>query len=209
MPAWLLATAIAYAAPADPALSDAPGIGVRLSGELLQDANIAAGYGSGSLSVEGLLSVPLGPLEFGAEAGYRRIGGELVDGTTPTGESSWISYAPISLTLGARLPAGSGALYAHAGPSLVIWEEQVPTDPVAGTGSSGGKFGFLVAGGAAIPLPVLRSLHDPDGGPSGLELQVDLGYRHTLPRVTGCLIEAPCGLRFSAVKAGVGVVLRL
>ena len=209
MHAWLLATATAYGAPADPALSDAPGVGLRLSGEVLQDRTIAAGYGSGSLSIEGLLSIPLGPLELGAEAGYRRLGGELVDGTAPTGEGSWISYAPITFTLGARLPAGSGALYARVGPSMVFWEEQVPTDLMAGIGSSGGKFGFLVAGGMAIPLPLLTSLHDPDAGPSGLELQIDVGYRHTLPRVTGCLIESPCGLRFSALKAGVGLVLRL
>jgi hypothetical protein len=207
MSAWLVITTVlsANAAP----LRDAPGLGLRLSGETLQDGNIATGYGSGSLSAEGLIAIPLGPLEFGLSAGYRRLGGNLVDGTTPTDESSWISYAPLGLTLGARLPAGSMDLFARIGPGLVVWEEEVPTDPLAGIGSSGVKYALLVEGGVGIPLPVLRSLHDPDSGLSGLELQIDVGYRYTLPRMSGCLFEAPCGLSFSAFRAGVGLLVRL
>lgn len=214
MPVWPVLTAIlcahaASAAPAETSAPRAPGLGLRLSGETLQDANIAAGYGSGSLSAEGLIAVPVGPLEIGLSAGYRRLGGNLVDGTEPTEESSWISYAPLSLTLGARLPTGSMDLFGRIGPGLVIWEEAVPTDPLAGVGSSGVKYALLVEGGVGIPLPVLRSLHDPDSGPSGLELQIDVGYRYTLPRMSGCLFEAPCGLSFSALRAGVGLIVRL
>ena len=219
MSVWLVLTAIlsAHAAPAPPAPTEqtpgaprrAAGLGLRLSGETLQDADIAAGYGSGSLSAEGLIAVPVGPLEIGLSAGYRRLGGNLVDGTEPTEESSWISYAPLGLTVGARLPTGSMDLFGRIGPGLVIWEEAVPTDPLAGVGSSGVKYALRVEGGVGIPLPVRRSLHDPDSGPSGLELQIDVGYRYTLPRVSGCLFEAPCGLSFSALRAGVGLLVRL
>ena len=226
MPAWPVRSAIlcaicacassslilpASAAPAGGA-SDAPrapGIGLRLSGETIQDADIAAGYGSGSLSAEGLIAIPLGPLELGLSAGYRRLGGFLVDGTAPTDEGSWISYAPLALTLGARLPTGSMDLFGRIGPGLVVWEEEVPTDPMAGIGSSGVKYALIAEGGVGIPLPVLRSLRDPERGPSGLELQIDVGYRYTLPRVSGCLFEAPCGLSFSALRAGVGLLVRL
>jgi hypothetical protein len=193
------------------ALADSPGIGLRLSGELLQDRNLAVNYGSNSLSADGVVLIPLpNHLEIGLSAGYRRLGGSLsLDGAAVSSESSWIWYAPIQVTLGLRVPVDKVFVYADAGPSVVAWEEKVPEEPALGIGSSGGKLGLVGEAGVAVPLPVSHSLHDPQGGFGGLELTGTLGYRYTLPRFSGCVLTTPCGLSFSALRASVGVMVRL
>jgi hypothetical protein len=192
------------------ALAESPGIGLRLSGELLQDRILSVTYGSSSLSGDAVLVVPLPyHLELGASIGYRRMGGNLsVDGT-PTTDSSWIWYAPIQLTLGIRAPVSKVFLYGDLGPSVVAWEEKVPVEPEEGIGSSGGKLGIVGEVGVAVPLSTSHSLHDPQAGIGGLELTGTLGYRYTFQRTSGCVLESPCGLSFSALRASVGVLLRL
>ena len=192
------------------ALAESPGVGLRLSGELLQDPILAVNYGSSSLSADAVVVVPLPyHLEVGASVGYRRLGGFLASDGTPTEDSSWIWYAPVQLTLGMRAPVSKVFLYGDLGPSVVAWEEKVPTQPQEGIGNSGGKWGVIGEVGVSVPLSLERSLHDPQGGPGGLEVTGTLGYRYTFPRVSGCFLETPCGLSFSALRASVGVLVRL
>ena len=192
------------------ALAESPAIGLRLSGEILQDPVLAVTYGSSSLSADGVVSVPLPyHLELGASIGYRRMGGHLADGGVPTEETSWLWYAPLQMTLGLRMPVSKLFVIADAGPSVVVWEEQVPAEPLEGIGSSGGKIGLVGEVGVAVPLATPRTLHDPEGGASGLEVTGSLGYRYTFQRVSGCMLESPCGLSFTALRASVGVQLRL
>lgn len=192
------------------ALAESPGIGLRLSGELLQDRILAVSYGSSSVSGEAVLVLPLPyHLELGATVGYQRLGGSLTADGAPTGESSWIWYAPVQVTLGMRAPVSTVFVYGDLGPSVVAWEEKVPYQPQEGIGSSGGKLGFVAEAGVAVPLNFQRSLHDPQSGPGGIEVTGTVGYRYTFPRVSGCVLETPCGLSFTALKASVGVLVRL
>lgn len=192
------------------ALAESPGIGLRLSGELLQDHLLSVSYGSSSLSADGVLSVPLPyHLEIGAAVGYRRLGGFLSDNGVVTEESSWIWYAPVQLTLGIRAPVSKIFLNADLGPVVVAWEEKAPEDLPEGIGSSGAKLGLVGEVGVAVPLQTSRSLHNPEGGIGGLEVTATLGYRYTFPRVSDCLLSSPCGLSFTALRASVGLLLRL
>jgi hypothetical protein len=192
------------------ALAESPAIGLRLSGEILQDPVIAVNYGSSSLSADGIFSMPLPyHLELGASIGYRRMGGSLSKDGAQTGESSWMWYAPVQVTLGVRMPVGKLFATADAGPAVVAWEEETPPDLEEGVGSSGGKIGLVGEVGVAVPIATQKTLHDPEGGPSGLEVTGTLGYRYTFPRISGCLLESPCGLSFTALRASVGVQLRL
>jgi hypothetical protein len=192
------------------ALAESPAIGLRLSGEILQDHLLAVSYGSSSLSADGVLSVPLPyHLELGAAVGYRRLGGSLTENDVATDVASWIWYAPIQLTLGVRAPVGQIFLNADAGPSVVAWEEKATENPPEGIGSSGAKLGLVGELGVAVPLRMSPSLHDPEGGFGGLEVTGTLGYRYTFPRVSDCLLSSPCGLSFSALRASVGLQLRL
>lgn len=187
------------------------GIGARLSGELLSDRNLAMVYGSSSLSGEVYAVLPLPyHLELGAAVGYRRLGGNLVDDTgTATNATSWLWYVPIQVTVGGQLPVGSISIFADIGPTVVMWEEEQPPELALGVGNSGAKLGLVVEGGARVPIAMQRSLHHPDQGPAGLDVSVLIGYRHSFLRQNGCVGEAPCGLSFSAVKAAVGLTLRL
>lgn len=192
------------------ALAESPGVGLRLSGELLQDRILAVSYGSSSLSADAVVVIPLVyHLELGASVGYRRMGGFLADDHGPTEQSSWIWYAPFQVTLGMRAPVGKIFVYGDLGPAVVAWEEKVPEDLPTGIGSSGGKLGLIGELGVAVPLAMSHSLHDPEGGPGGLEVTGTLGYRYTFPRVSGCVLTTPCGLSFSALRASVGILLRL
>ena len=192
------------------ALAESPGIGLRLSGELLQDHILAVSYGSSSLSADGVLVVPLPyRLELGAAVGYRRMDGSLSVDDAPTDESSWIWYAPLQVTLGMRLPVSKVFLYGDVGPTVVAWEEKAPENIQEGIGSSGAKLGLVGEAGVAVPLALSHSLHDPEAGLNGLEITATLGYRYTFPRVSDCMLTAPCGLSFTALRMSVGVMLRL
>jgi len=187
------------------------GIGARLSGELLTDRSLALAYGSSSLSGEiyALLPLPY-HLQLGAAVGYRRMGGTLVDAQgQPTQTATWLWYAPVQVTVGGWLPVGSIRLHADVGPSVIPWEEQQPPELALGVGSAGAKLGFVVEGGASVPIALQRSLHSPDAGPAGLDVSIGVGYRHSFLRRSGCVGESPCGLSFSALKASVGLTLRL
>jgi hypothetical protein len=192
------------------AFAGEPGFGLRLSGEVLRDQVISVGYGSGSLSGEALVLLPLTEqLEIGAVFGYRRLGGSLTLDGVQTGESSWLWYAPMQLTLGARIPLNSLSVFGSVGPTLVLWGEEVPSGLADGVGTSGGKVGLAAEVGIGVPLQVQHSLHDPEAGIQALELQIGAGYRHTFRSMSGCLAESPCGLDFSALKATAGLVVRL
>lgn len=187
-----------------------PGLGLRLAGEFLQDPSLSVGYGSSSLSGEGVVVLPLANhLEVGAVVGYRRLGGNLIAQDVATESSSWIWYAPITLNLGLRAPVGGLDVYGNIGPTMVIWAEQTPIDLGDGIGTSGGKYGISAETGLSVPIAVQHSLHDPEGGPAGLEVFGSLGYRQTFLRHADCPFESPCGLSFSAVRASVGLMLRL
>lgn len=187
-----------------------PGFGLRLSGEVLRDQVISVVYKSTSLSGEGLVLLPLREnLELGASLGYRRLGGFLVSDGVPTAETSWLWYAPIQVTLGARVPVNTLSLVGSVGPTVVLWGEEVPSGLSDGVGTSGGKFGLVAEAAVGIPLPVQHSLHDPDAGIQSLEFQIGAGYRYTFRSTRECLAESPCGLDFSALKATAGLVVRL
>lgn len=187
-----------------------PGFGLRLSGEVLKDQVISVAYKSSSLSGEGFVLLPVGErMELGAALGYRRLGGSLVLDGVQTGETSWLWYAPIQLTVGVRVPINTLSLTGSVGPTVVLWGEEVPSGLSDGVGTSGGKLGLVVDVGVGIPLQVQHSLHDPEAGIQALEFQIGAGYRHTFRSTMDCLAESPCGLDFSALKATAGLVVRL
>ncbi|HNH45433.1 MAG TPA: hypothetical protein PKY30_00245 [Myxococcota bacterium] len=187
------------------------GIGARLSGELLSDRNLALAYGSSSLSGEIHATVALPYyLELGTAVGYRRLSGNLVDEAgLATDTTSWLWYAPIQLTIGARIPLRSISVFVATGPGVVVWEEEQPPELALGVGSAGAKPAWVFEGGASVPIGMQRSLHNPDKGPVGLDVNILLGYRHSFRSHSTCIVESPCGLSFSALKAAAGLTLRL
>jgi hypothetical protein len=107
------------------------------------------------------------------------------------------------------MPVNSLFLYGAIGPSFIFWGEAIPQDLAIGIGTSGGKFGLGGEVGINVPLQLQQSLHDPDAGPSGLEVNIGLGYRYAFRSSNGCLSDPPCGLDFSALRLSAGLVLRL
>ncbi len=183
-------------------------IGASLVGEAVSDPSLSAVYGDTSLSgeVRAYASFAAG-LEAGVSVGYRRLGGvEVEESGAASAASSWLWYAPLSLTFGGSWQVGEIATFAGVGPSLVIWAEQAKSD--ADLGFSGGKYGVLLDAGVRVPLRGFGpSLFDPEQGLRGVDVEADIGYRASFRRRSVCE-EAPCGLGFSALRLGIGVRAR-
>lgn len=183
-------------------------VGLLLMAEAMDDAAIGRVYRNTSLSGEGRGALTFGSwLEAGVSVGYRRMAGlELSASGLETTRSSWLWYAPLSATIGGAWTLRDLTAFANGGPSVVFWAEEAK--PESGAGYSGGKLGFVVDAGLRMPVPgVGPSLFAPDEGLRGLDIEADIGYRHSLRSYVGCA-EAPCGLDFSALRIGAGLRAR-
>lgn len=179
-------------------------LGIRLSGESVNDATLAQMYGDQSLSGEVLASSDL-PHGFRAQVlvGYRRMGGNLIDSEGDVSASpTWIRYLPIAGTIGLHKDFGRVDLGAGVGPATVAFAEQVGEGEAVT--SRGWKWGALVEGGVRIHLGELQATD------SAFHFDASAGYRAMLRRHGPVCGEEPvCGLDLSAVRVGVGVVVVL
>lgn len=179
-------------------------LGLRLSGEGLNDATLAQMYGDKSLSGEFMAASDL-PHGFRVEAliGYRRSGGNLLDEEGRLSEAaSWIRFVPVAGLVGLHTRFGRVDLGAGVGPAAVSFAEQVGAGGVAA--SRGWKWGALVEGTARVHLGALQATDSP------FSVEVSAGYR-ALRRRHGdvCGTEEVCGLDLSAVRVGLGAVVDL
>jgi hypothetical protein len=184
---------------------------VSVVGEAVRDEAIARVYGGSSLAGEIALGagLPFG-LEASVSVGYRRLGGTALteEGVQAAGASTWLWYAPVSLTAGYGYDMGVVEAFAAVGPSYVVWAEQPGTQP--DVGYSGGKMGLLLEAGARVPLgrPLTDIRYEPPS-PSTVELVLTTGWRASFLRSGDeCPGESPCGLDFSALRLGAGVGAR-
>ncbi|MSP55819.1 MAG: hypothetical protein EXR69_09490 [Myxococcales bacterium] len=179
-------------------------LGLRLSGESVNDATLAQMYGDRSLSGEfqAAIDLPHG-LRASALIGYRRSGGYLIDAEGQLGDAtSWIRYLPVAGLIGLHTEVGKVDLGAGLGPAAVSFAEQV------GIGgpeiSRGWKWGALVEGSARVQLGELQATD------SALSVEVSAGYRAMMRRHGEvCNGEDVCGFDLGAVKIGLGVVVAL
>ena len=179
-------------------------MGLRLSGESVNDAMLAQMYGDQSLSGEVLASsdFPRG-LRVTLLVGYRRMGGNLVDAEGEvTDATSWIRYLPITGLVGFHKALGRVDLGLGVGPATVSFAEQ--TGQGDAPTSRGWKWGGLVEGNARIHLGELQATD------SAFFLDISGGYRAMMRRHGEvCGDEPVCGFDLSAVKIGLGVVVTL
>lgn len=176
-------------------------LGLRLEGESVDDPLLSYLYGDHSLSGELTASADLPhSLRFGFVAGYRRLGGRLVDEDGGLSEStSWVRYTPFAATVGLHLEVGRVDLGAGLGPATVGFAEQVGQGDAST--SRGWKWGGLVEAAARVRVGELQASN------TSISLEGSVGYRLMLRRHGAvCGDEPVCGLDFSAIRVGLGVV---
>jgi len=176
-------------------------LGLRLSGESVNDPTIAHMYGDHSISGELVATTDL-PHDLRANliVGYRRLSGNLLDAQGAVTESpTWIRYIPVAATLGVHTDVGIVDLGVGVGPSTVAFAEQVGMGEEAT--SRGSKWGILAEGTARIHIGEMQATE------TGLSVEGSFGYRAMLRRHGAvCGDEKVCGFDFSALRLGLGVV---
>ncbi len=179
-------------------------LGLRLSGESVNDATLAHMYGDKSLSGEFQAALDL-PHAFRASAliGYRRSGGNQIDAQGQLADSSsWIRYLPVAGLIGLHTDLGRVDLGVGLGPAAVSFAEQVGLGPVET--SRGWKWGALVEGSARVHLGELQATD------SAFSVEVSGGYRALMRRHGEvCGREEVCGFDLGAVRVGLGVMVGL
>lgn len=179
-------------------------LGLRLSGESVNDPTLAQMYGDQSLSGELLASAELPhSLRASLLVGYRRSAGHLIDQDGElSGSTSWIRYIPVAATIGVHTDLGRVDLGIGVGPATVGFAEQVGVGDAST--SRGWKWGALLEGEGRVHLGELQATG------SAFSPEVSVGYRAMLRRHgTVCGDEPVCGLDLSAVRIGLGAVVSL
>ncbi len=186
-------------------------LGVRLSGESLQDPYLSAAYTAEGLGGELTASVPLPKnLSWRVSVGYHRRGGFKQspegDATTLT---SWLMYIPVSAPVYYDIHAGSAAVGVGLGPAYVVFAEPTEVfeegEEYYGRKQSGGKFALVAELEARLATNMVSpSLHAPDEGARRLDVVVTAGYRLAARHLNPANQE---GLSFSAVRVGLGLEL--
>ncbi len=176
-------------------------LGLRLSGESVNDPTIAHMYGDHSISGEitAATDLPLG-MRASLMVGYRRLSGNLLTGEGAiTENATWIRYIPVSATVGMHKDIGALDLGIGVGPSTVAFAEQVGMGEEAA--SRGSKWGALAEG------TVRMHLGETQATDTSLSIEGSLGYRAMMRRHGAvCDGEKVCGFDFSALRVGLGVV---
>lgn len=179
-------------------------LGLRLSGESVNDATLAQMYGDKSLSgeLQAAIDLPHG-VRASALIGYRRSGGNQVGAEGQLAEaSSWIRYLPVAGLIGLHADLGKVDLGLGLGPAAVAFAEQVGLG--GAETSRGWKWGALIEGSARVHLGELQVTD------SAFSVELSGGYRALMRRHGEvCGGEDVCGFDLGAVKVGLGVVVSL
>jgi hypothetical protein len=197
---WLAPTlALAGEVPGE----DRVGLSVRLLGEALADPELSAAYGGTGLGGEVAVTVPvIADLHVTLEGGYLRRAGHFRAEDGSDGAASYLWYLPMALPASWVLDLGPVRVGAGLGPAYLLFAEPNVSDNE--WGESGGKFGFVVeARGRVHTAFVRRSLYDPGGGPSRMDVTFGLGYRHAIKHVLPA--QAGEGHDFSAARVDLGL----
>lgn len=184
------------------------GFGLDVVAEALRDTSLTEVYTSTALGGEArvLYPLPFYHLQAAASVGYHRMGGDEIDADgNPTSVPTWMWYAPVAATVGPHVELGHWDLGAAAGPAFVLWSEQA--GDLTTRGYHGGKLGALVEGSARVGVGQTHApLYDPTRAPVAFSIEGNVGWRWTWRPPGEPCGGAPCGLDFSALRLGLGVI---